>query len=223
VRSETERPQVTIVWEAAPGSPDTPADRVEKVSLTVTASGGEVLFQGPVARDPNLYTPAGRVTFAAPAGPMRIKVAVENARGQRLDNEDVTEMVPDLTTASATITTPQVFRARTALDITRLRTSTTTVPTVTRQFSRTERVFLRFEAYGPAGTLPQVAMRWLNKMGEPLNAPPPVATANKPNPNQFESDVSLAGLPLGGDYLLEITATTGADKTVRIVGFRITG
>jgi hypothetical protein len=97
------------------------------------------------------------------------------------------------------------------------------MPTVTRQFSRTERLFLRFEAYGPAGTLPQVTMRWLNKMGDPLTAPPPVATANKPNPNQFESDLSLAGLPLGGDYLLEITATTGADKTVKIVGFRITG
>jgi VWFA-related protein len=222
VRGDTERPQITVVWEAAAGSPDTPADRVERVSLTVTAAGGEVLFQGPVARDQAVYTPTGRVTFAAPAGPMRIKMAVENVRGQRLDNEDITEVVPDLTTAAATITAPQVFRARTALDITRLRTSTTALPTVTRQFSRTERLFLRFEAYGPAGTLPEVSMRWLNKMGDPLGTPPPVALANKPNPNQFETDISLAPFP-SGDYLLEITATTGNDKTVKIIGFRITG
>jgi hypothetical protein len=153
---------------------------------------------------------------------MRVKIAVENVRGQRLDNEDMTEVVPDLTAAAATITAPQVFRARTARDITMFRTSTTAIPVVTRQFSRTERLFLRFEAYGPAGTLPQVTMRWLNKMGDPLGTPPPVPLANKPNPNQFETDVSLAAFP-SGDYLLEITATTGNDKTVKILGFRITG
>src|SRR6185295_3489888 len=108
--------QVSLVWEAMPGASTPPSDQPEQVVLTVTSGATEV-FKGPVKRDAAAFTPSGHVTFAAPAGPLRVKVAVENARGQRLDNEDISEMVPDFTSTGATITEPQVFRARTASEI----------------------------------------------------------------------------------------------------------
>jgi VWFA-related protein len=220
VRGTDERAQVTLVWEASRGIPDTMADRPEQVTLTVTAGNGEVVFKGPVPRAAgNLYTPSGMVTFAAPAGPLRVKMSVENARGQRLDNEDISQIVPDLTSTGATIAAPQVFRARTAFEVGTLRKSITALPIVSRLFSQRERLFMRFEVYGPGGVVPQVAMRVLNKAGDPI-ATLPVPTS--PRSNVFEADVSLAPFP-PGDYLLEIAATVGSEKAVRLVGIRLTG
>jgi len=219
VRGEDERARVTLVWETSAGIPDLIAVRPEQVVLTITSANGEVLFKGPVPRDQSSYMPAGQVTFPAPPGPMRIKMSVENARGQRLDNEDVTETVPDMSGTGMTIANPQVFRARTAFEVGTLRKSTTAVPIVTRMFSRTERLLMRFEVYGPGAAPPQVEMRLLNKMGEAIRTLPPVTT---PRANVFEAEVQLSSYP-PGDYLIEIAATVGSEKTVRLMGIRVTG
>ncbi|HEX5068858.1 MAG TPA: VWA domain-containing protein [Vicinamibacterales bacterium] len=219
VRGDDERAKVTLAWEAARGTSDLPFERPEQVTLTVTASNGEVVFKGAVPRDPNAYTPAGKVTFAAPAGPLRVKMTVENVRGQRIDSEEVNESVPDFSATGPTIAPPQIFRARTAFEIGTLRKSTTAIPNVTRKFSRSERLLMRFEAYGPGGAPPVVSMRVLNQVGEQLL---PLAAPANPAPNVFEADVSLAWGP-PGDYLIEISATVGSEKTVRLIGIRVTG
>jgi len=219
VRGLEERAQVTLAWEASRGSSELPAERPEQITLTVTAGNGEVVFKGPVPRDPNLYTPAGKVTFPAPAGPLRVKMSVENARAQRIDSEDIVDSVPDFTATGPTISMPQVFRARTAFELGTLRKSTTAVPIVSRMFSRTERLFMRFEVYGPGAAPPVVTMRLLNQVGEPKA---PLAVPTSPGPNVFEADVSLASFP-PGDYLIEITASVGAEKTVKLIGIRVTG
>jgi VWFA-related protein len=218
VRGPAENPEVTLVWETiATGSTD-PAERVEQVSITATA-GGKVLFEGRVPRDATAFRPAGRVSFAAPSGPIRMRLVTEGARGQRLDSEDINEIVPDFTTADASVTAPLIFRARTASQAAQLRGSTTALPAAARSFSRTERLVLRFDAYGPAGTTPQIAMRLLNKLGEPtqLALPAPVHTAG----HTFETELILGALP-PGDYLIEIAATSGTGKSARLVGIRIT-
>ena len=58
------------------------------------------------------------------------------------------------------------YRGRTAREIQDLRAAPDAPPTTSRQFSRTERLLLRFDAYGPAGTAPTIAMRLLNRMGD---------------------------------------------------------
>ncbi len=220
VRGDAERAQVTVVWETPPGLGTLPEDRVEQVTLTAS-SGSEVLFRGAVPRDPNALRPSGRVTFAAPAGPIRIRIVSENARGQKLDTEDVTDLVPDFSGPRAAITAPLVFRARTARDVAAIQSTPTAMPSATRQFSRTERLLLRFDAYGPGGVTPEVSLRLLNRAGGPLAAlPAPTAVADKPG--TFEVDLGLASLPQG-DYLIEITAVTPTDKTVRLLGIRVTG
>jgi VWFA-related protein len=219
VRTEEERPLVTFVWESTPGTPDTPADQVARVGVTATAADGEVVFKGTVDRNPEAVRPSGRVSFPAPSGPIRLRVVPENARGQKIDSEDVSELVPDFTGVGPTITSPQVFRARTARDIAQLRGSTNGMPVAARQFSRTERLFLRFDAYGAAATAPRVSMRLLNPRGEPLaTLPDPPA----PTGNTYEAEVSLASLP-PGDYLIEIAAQGAAGRTVSLLGIRVTG
>ena len=86
---------------------------------------------------------------------------------------DVNEMVPDFTAVGATITAPQVFRGRTPFEIKAIaRSARRRCRRSARQFSRTERLLLRFDAYGPAGTTPQVTLRLLNRNGRAHAASP---------------------------------------------------
>ena len=119
------------------------------------------------------------------------------------------------------IATPVVYRARTAREIQQLRASTENLPmpTITRQFSRTERLLVRFDAYGPAGTTPKLAVRLLNRIGESLAAFPEPTLASG---STFDVEVTLAALP-PGDYLLEISATSSNETTKRLLGIKITG
>jgi len=43
-----------------------------------------------------------------------------------------------------------------------------------------------------------------------------------PRANVFEAEVQLSSYP-PGDYLIEIAATVGSEKTVRLMGIRVTG
>jgi hypothetical protein len=114
---------------------------------------------------------------------------------------------------------PAVFRGRTAREIQDIRASATPQPSATRQFSRTERLLLRFEAYGPGGTTPAVAMRLLNRLGESIVAlPAPARTTG----STFEAEVGLGGLP-PGDYLIEIAATIATETSKKLVAIRVTG
>ena len=119
------------------------------------------------------------------------------------------------------IATPVVYRARTAREVVQLRASTENLPmpTITRQFSRTERLLVRFDAYGPAGTTPKVAVRLLNRVGESLATFPEPTIASE---STFDVEVTLGALP-PGDYLLEISATSSNETTKRLLGIKITG
>jgi hypothetical protein len=218
-RGTAEKSRLTLTWEATAVPAQDPIDRVARISVVATAGSGEVLFKGPVAPDPAAGRIAGRIAFDAPAGLVRLRLTTENADGLRIENEDVSYEVPDFTGAHPMISTPVVYRARTAREIILLRASTDAMPAITRQFSRTERLLVRFDAYGPAGTTPKLAVRLLNKVGESLATyPEPTLVSG----STFDIDVALGALP-PGDYLLEITAASATESTKRLLGIKITG
>jgi len=85
------------------------------------------------------------------------------------------------------------------------------MPAVTREFSRTERLLLRFQVYGPAGATAAVTMQLLNQQGIVMAAlPSPTATTN----NAYEAEVGLGPLP-AGSYLIEIDAISAGRRRGR--------
>jgi VWFA-related protein len=218
VRGASEKAKVTLSWEVPAGASTAPTEAVDRITISATSIYGDKLFNGPVPRDPQALTPSGQISFEAPAGEVRVRVNAENAKGLRLDSDEASYDVPDFTSPRPTITTPFVFRGRTARDIQLIKAAAAPVPVATRLFSRTERLLLRFDVYGPAGTTPAVTMRLLNRMGTSM-APLPAPTANG---STFDSDLGLGPLP-PGDYLVEITATSGTETAKKLLGLRITG
>lgn len=217
-RGSAEKPVVTVVWEAPPSLGRGPTAVVKNVNVEVTSEGGETLFKGAVAPDPAAGRPAGQVTFEAPAGMLRVRVAAESGAGQRLDVRDRHLDVPDLTNTGPRLTTPFVFRGRTVLDLKQVRSQPTPLPAAARTFARSERILLRFQALGSTGT-PVVGLKLLNATGQPLATyPPPPAVEGVTH----EAEMTFGAFP-PGDYVIEISAESDSKVVREFLAIRVTG
>src|SRR6266851_239408 len=157
--------RVTFVWEPAAQVPgDRVRHTVSRLELTARSADGAVLFEGPVAPtgpgaidDP--ATTASRAVFDLPPGRLRLRMSIQDAASQVLD-QDVRELsVRDLR-GDIAIGTPEVLRARNAREFRTLDASAA-VPVASREFSRAEHLLIRFQAYGPAGASPVVSAKLL--------------------------------------------------------------
>ncbi len=176
-RGAAEKAAVTLAWETTATAATNPADAVDRINITAHAIGGELLFKGAVPRDPELPTPAGRVTFDAPPGAVRVRVVAESAKGQRIDSEDV-----ELRRARLHDAGPDRH------DAGRLprRTAARPAGPQGRRRARADRQARRSRA--PSGSAsgstrtgrraptPTIAMRLLNSRGDSMAALPPPAT-----------------------------------------------
>jgi VWFA-related protein len=215
---------VTVAWEPVSSGVAVTRPRsaqpevVDRIVLTATSPQGEVLFRGPVPRAPQGATPAGAIVFAAPPGPMQLNIIAEDARGMRLDRDDTTVDVPDFTRVATVITTPVVYRGRTVRDIQLIRAAASPVPAVAREFLRTERLLLRFQAYAPGGASPAITLRLLNNLGRAMSDLPAPATLAD---GTLESEMGLASLA-PGKYLIEINGKTENDSAQVLFPFQVT-
>jgi VWFA-related protein len=216
-RGEDGKAAVTLVWEMAEAAP-TGRDVPDRLDVTAGSSSGELAFRGRVAKDPRSPQPAGRVTFAAKPGPLQLRMTAQTADGTEVDTDTRDVVVPDFTAVGPTITTPQVFRARTARDAQQIAAGGAALPTTGHEFSRAERLVVRFHAYGPAASTPVIALRLLNRIGDTMSTlPDPVRSAD----GTYQMDLALGGLA-AGEYLIEIEAVTETGKTRALIAFTVT-
>ena len=216
--------RVTIVWEPAARVPGDRSHRFpSRVQLTALAADGRVLFEGPLqptgpaATDEQGATPSRAVFDAAP-GRLRLRMSIQDIAAQVLDSDVRDLAVPDFRKPVA-IGTPEILRARNAREFRRIDADATAVPVASREFSRAERLLIRFPAYGPAGAVPSLSAKLLNRMGQTMRE---LSVAPAPTPSGAnEIDLPLAGLA-NGEYLIELTAKSPAGEAKDRVNFRVT-
>jgi VWFA-related protein len=232
-RGENGRTAVTLVWEPAPAA--TASGRETATQLAVTAGGqsGAAYFRGKVPSAPAAPTGAatapaasgtseagGRITFQAPPGQLQLRMSVEGAAGQVLDSDFRDLVVPDYAKPEPLLSVPALYRARTQRDVNLLATAADPRPSTAREFSRTERLHVRFQAYAPGGGTAAPTARLLNRGGARM-ADVPVRAAASRGASDFEADVPLANLP-AGDYLLEVALPGEQTPAKQLVAFRVT-
>lgn len=215
--------RVTVVWEPAARVPgDRSRRNASRIVLTVLAKDGTTLFQGPLlptgpaAMEEQGITPS-RAVFDTPPGALRLRMSVQDAAAQILDSDVRDLSVPDFQREIA-IGTPAIMRARNAREF-RLLDAEAAVPVASREFSRTERLLIRFPAYGPAGAPPTLSAKLLNRMGQSIRVLDVAPAAAPGGPNEI--DLPLAGFS-AGEYLIELTATSPGGEARDRVGFRVT-
>lgn len=225
--------RVTFVWEpliAAQGGPRA-GDAPARVMLTATAPDGSPVFRGRVGPDEAAVdapaapaapaadappAPGASVSFTTPPGQIEMRMVVENARGQVVDSTTQTITAPDYSKTQVSFSTPRVFRARTAREMLLLRNNLDAAPSATREFSRAERMLVRFDAYAAGGTRPEVTAKLLNRAGVAMSDVPVQGADGKP----FQIDFPLASLA-AGEYVIQIDAKTASGTAQQMVGFRV--
>ena len=215
--------RVTFVWEPSMAVPGDRARRATaaRLELTVLGAGDTVVFQGPVLpTGPGMIEAAGseppRAVFDVAPGSLRLRMKIQDASRQEVDTDVRDISVRDLRGGIA-IGTPEFLRARNAREFRALDNASEAVPVSSRQFSRTERLLIRFPAYAPDGQQISIAARLLNRMGQPMRT----LEVRPAGDGEHEIDITLAGLA-SGDYQLELAATSSAGKTTEVLGFRVT-
>jgi hypothetical protein len=208
------------VWEPlAPPPGARRADTAARVSLTALAPSGDPLFRDRIpAADANpSAAPRGAASFDAPPGRVQLRIVFEGAQGEVLDSavEEIT--VPDFTQVEVSFATPRVYRARTARDVQVLKAQPDAIPTSDRDFSRTERLLVRVEAYAPGGVIPEVTARLLNRAGDGM-ADLPVQGSSA---GVVDVELSLSAFA-AGEYLIELNATNPGGSTAQeLIAFKV--
>jgi VWFA-related protein len=219
-RGEQGKTRVTLIWEPLAQSPGARRDQPQpgRVSVIAADAKGDLVYRGRVPETaPAAAAPAPgpqQLTFEMSPGQLELRMSVEAAAGGGvLDSEIRTIAVPDLTTPDAAISTPRVHRARTARDFQAVAADPAAVPAVARDFSRTERLLIRFEVYGNATATAALMNRNGQKMADiPVTAPAAGGS--------HQIDLSLAPIA-AGEYLVEITAKGATTEAKELIPLRV--
>lgn len=226
-RGESGKTKVTFLWEpiTRTGQAPRPGDVPARVSLTAISPDGSPYFRGRLPQAAAAAAPGaaptsgGRVTFDVPPGKMALRISVENADNDVLDSELREVEVPDLTGPQVLLSTPQVFRARTIRDYQQLRGDAQATPTAVREFSRTDRIFVRIAAYSAGFEPPPLTARMLNRAGQAISTLQ--VTPSAVGAGLRDVEVPLTSVP-PGEYLIEISAPDRDTSVQTVVGVRIT-
>src|SRR5262245_56808100 len=217
--------RITFVWEPATRVPGERGAVVTKTParlvFTAKTADGKVLFDGPVAAtgpaaidEPG--APSARAVFDVPPGRLKLRMSIQDVTSRVLDTDIRDLAVRDLK-GDVVLGTPEVMRARNAREFRTLDTDNA-VPVASREFSRTERLLIRFPAYAPDGTPPTVSARLLSRNGQPMRD---LSVAPAPgDDSEHAVDLPLAGLA-AGEYFVEVAAAIPAGEAKDRIGFRV--
>ena len=155
--------------------------------------------------------------FDVPPGRLRLRMSIEDAAARVIDSDVRDIAIRDLK-AAVTLGSAEFLRTRNAREFRALAADPDAPPVASREFSRTERLIIRFPAYAPGAERPMVSARLLSRSGKAMRdlQVQPVAPGDR---NQI--DLPLASLA-AGEYQLEITAKSPAGEARDLISFRVT-
>lgn len=211
--------KVTYLWEPSAATPGVKRDEARRVTLLATTASGDIVYRGRVPNDLAAPGAGASISFDAKPGKLDLKITIEGDGTGTLDSENRQLTIPDLNAPEVIVTTPRVWFGRTAREFQSLAADANAKPTAGREFRRTDRLLIRFDAMAPAASPVSVTARMLNQQGGKMADIPTQAPASPGDP--FTIDLPLANFA-AGQYLLEISASAeGHQPTTELIAFRI--
>jgi VWFA-related protein len=211
------RTRLTFTWEA--NQRMKPAANV----LTMSAIGadGTVLFKGRVDPIRTTGTVGSRASavFEAPPGFVQLDMTIQSVDGQHIGSDARDIELPDMTDPRTRLSTPEILRARTAREFRLISGDLQAPPVVSREFSRSERLLVRVQAYAPEAERPIVTARLVSRLGQPLRDL--TALASDPGNSIVQFDVPLSSLG-NGEYGIELVAQGQPRQAKELILFRVT-
>jgi VWFA-related protein len=200
------QPQVSLSWAPREAGDSAEASDVASASVVATSEAGPA-FDGDVDRE--------GLTFNAPPGPLRIAFSARDGAGDVLDRHDRTIDVPDPARTGLWISSPQVIRTSNALELRKVKADPSPTPAPGREFSRADRLLIRFTVHGANAGPAEVTARLLNNRAAPLT-PLNVARTGA----NCEIDLPLISIARG-EFLIGIEARHANERAQVYIPLRI--
>jgi len=208
--------RMTFLWEPLPPTPGVKRDEPRRVTVLATSASGDVIYRGRVPTELAAPGNGGIIRFDVPAGKIDVRMTIEGDGTGTLDTETRELTIPDPGAPDVVLSTPRIWFARNAREFTALTSGTPPAPSATREFRRTDRLLVRFDAYAPANAPTTVTATLLNQQGTKMSD-----IAVTADGQTHSIDLPLASYA-AGQYLIEITANSEGHKPVtELVAFRL--
>ncbi|MFM8535217.1 MAG: hypothetical protein ACKOEC_16770, partial [Acidimicrobiia bacterium] len=208
--------RMTFLWEPLPPTPGVKRDEPRRVTVLATSATGDVIYRGRVPSELAAPGNGGIIRFDVPPGKIEVRMTIEGDGTGTLDTETRELTIPDPGAPDVVLSTPRVWLARNAREFTALTSGTPPAPSATRDFRRTDRLLVRFDAYAPANAPTTVTATLLNQQGTKMSD-----IAVTADGQTHSIDLPLASYA-AGQYLIEITANSEGHKPVtELVAFRL--
>ena len=186
---------------------------VDHLVLTATSVQGDELFQGRTATRSRRPRRPGDVYRASRL--VRLAFVAENAKAGRIDRRGRRRRAGLHARRAHDHDARGVSRPDVCAPIQLIRAAEA-LPAVAREFSRTERILIRFQVYGRAGSARSGAV--LNNLGNQMAA--------FPEPTRLPDGTLEVELGLGplapGEYVIEIVGEAGTEKAQSLLAIRVT-
>jgi VWFA-related protein len=162
----------------------------------ITAASNTTSFRGRGQRS---------LMFPAKAGDLSIRVVAAGADGSPVDTAFLSLTVP--ASGAIQIATPRFFKGPSLKAV----TSADALPTASREFTRQDQVIVRVRGWAKAGGEAAIAARLLDDHGGVLR--------------DLTTEAGVIGVPVSGlglgRYVIELTATDGAESAKVLAAFRV--
>jgi hypothetical protein len=114
------------------------------------------------------------------------------------------------------ISSPELFRARTGIELRTIEADGAVTPYAGHEFERTDRAVIRFFVTGTGASLATIKARLLNRSATALVDLP----VTQKRPGEYEVSLTIASIARG-EYLVEITAVTGEARVQALAPLRV--
>jgi VWFA-related protein len=202
---EAGRAEVSLAW--SPREPEPGQKRTVPATVSVVATGetGQA-FEGDV--DPD------GVSFDATPGKLELAITARDESGEIVDRDKRTITVPDPSSSALWISSPVVVGTTGPLEWRAAKESPT--PSAGREFTRSERLLIRFVVHGANRASATVAARLMTRRGVPAAT---LAVETTPD-GTYEIDLPLTTIARG-EFLISIEAMHAGERAEAIVPLRI--
>jgi len=216
------------VWVGTAPAPDgrTEMQFVWEVPARSRQSGAALLDIEPLARDGGVALTTGQTIvatggdrsvarFLLEPGRASVQMTVLGTDGSLLDRWTDRLLVPDYRDRAVALGTPRVYRTRTLLEARQFDAGSDVAPTVSRQFSRTDRLVIDVP-WTTRSAAPQLTVKLTSRNGDTLTELSSVSV---------DAGRARIVLPLinlaAGTYVLRFDARAGADDVTQQVAFTV--
>jgi VWFA-related protein len=191
------------------------------VALRVTTKEGAVLFEGELRPPRSSLGPVRdqAAVFDADPGRIQLDLDVLAADGSSIDKAAHDVDVPDINRADPLILPPQVFRCASAREFREISENPYAAPVPSREFRRTDRLFLRVPTHSKSGANVTITARVVNRVGQVLREIQPMKSGGA---EVAQFDIPLAWLA-PADYTIELNAKSAAGNAREVIRIRVTG